>query len=92
MQAGRDPVSVLAALDAASYEVVVVCSAPSMRAVEAEVLAAAARTVGARVDVIHDVESALDHAVSLAAADDLVVVAGSITVVSAAIALSSGDE
>lgn len=92
MQAGRDPVSVLAALDAASYEVVVVCSAPSMRAVEAEDLAAAARTVGARVDVIHDVESALDHAVSLAADDDLVVVAGSITVVSAAIALSSRDE
>jgi len=88
MQDGRDPVAVLTALDAASYEVVVVCTAPSARGVDAEVLAEAAQTVGARADVIHEVESALDHAVSLAAADDLVVVAGSITVVAAALRLA----
>ena len=85
MQDGRDPVAVLTALDAASYEVVVVCTAPTARGVEAEALAEAAQAVGARCDVIADVEAALDHAVSLAADDDLVVVAGSTTVVGAAL-------
>jgi dihydrofolate synthase/folylpolyglutamate synthase len=88
MQDGRNPVSVLAALDAASYEVVVACTAPSARGIDAEVLAAAAEKVGARCDVIADVEGALDHAVSLAADDDLVVVAGSTTVVAAALAIA----
>lgn len=90
MQDGRNPVGVLAALDAASYELVVVCKAPTARGVNADVLAEAARTVGANVDVVADVEGALDHAISLAAEDDLVVVAGSVTVVGAA--LSIADE
>ncbi|MEZ5243926.1 MAG: Mur ligase family protein [Acidimicrobiales bacterium] len=88
MQDGRNPVSVLTALDAASYEVVVACTAPSARGIDAEVLAAAAETVGARCDAIADVRDALDHAISLAADDDLVVVAGSITVVAAALTLA----
>ena len=90
MQDGRDPVAVLSALDAASYEVVVACTAPTARGLSAEDLGAAAQTVGAQVDVIVDVESALDHAVSLAAHDDLVVVAGSTTV--AAVALTVAAE
>ena len=44
--------------------------------------------MGARCDVIADVVGALDHAVSLAGPDDLVVVAGSITVVAAALTLA----
>ena len=88
MQDGRSPAAVLAALDAASYELVVACTAPSARGVDAETLAAAAASVGARCDVIADVEGALDHAVSLAGPDDLVVVAGSITVVAAALTLA----
>lgn len=88
MQDGRDPVQVLTALDAASFDVVVVCTAPTARGVAADALAAAADTVGARADVVVDVEAALDHAMGLAAEDDLVVVAGSTTVVAAALRLA----
>jgi dihydrofolate synthase/folylpolyglutamate synthase len=90
MQDGRDPVSLLSALDAASYEVVVTCTAPTARGLDAEILAEAAQTVGARCDVIADVAAAIDHAVSLTAHDDLVVIAGSSAVV--AVALSIADE
>ena len=88
MQDGRDPVQVLTALDAASYDVVVVCTAPTARGVPAGDLAVAAETVGARADVVIDVEAALDHGFGLAAADDLVVVAGSTTVVAAALRIA----
>jgi dihydrofolate synthase/folylpolyglutamate synthase len=90
MQDGRDPAAVLEALDAASYELVIVCTAPTARGIDAEVLAAAAAMVGARADVVVDPEAAMDHAVSLATADDLVVIAGSTTIVAAA--LSIADE
>jgi dihydrofolate synthase/folylpolyglutamate synthase len=88
LQDGRDPVAVLEALDAASYEVVVACTAPSARGIDAEALARAAAEVGARADVVADVAAAVDHAMSLATDDDLVVVAGSITVISASLALA----
>ncbi|GJM37484.1 MAG: dihydrofolate synthase [Acidimicrobiales bacterium] len=88
MQDGRDPVQVLTALDAASFDAVVACTAPTARGVAADVLGAAAETVGARADVVVDVEAALDHAMGLAAEDDLVVVAGSATVVAAALRLA----
>lgn len=90
LQDGRNPVAILHALDAASYEVVVACTAPTARGVDADKIAEAAQTVGARVDVVADVAAALDHAVSLAAADDLVVVTGSTTVL--AVALTMADE
>ncbi|MFT7610977.1 MAG: dihydrofolate synthase/folylpolyglutamate synthase [Candidatus Aldehydirespiratoraceae bacterium] len=90
MQDGRDPATVLEALDAASYELVIVCTAPTDRGIDAGVLAAAAATVGARADVVVDPEAAMDHAVSLATADDLVVITGSTTIVAAA--LSIADE
>jgi dihydrofolate synthase / folylpolyglutamate synthase len=84
LQDGRDPAAVLAALDARSYELVVACTAPTTRGIDADELASAARAVGGRADAVADVAAALDHAVSLAAADDLVVVAGSTPVVGAA--------
>ncbi|MDG2029246.1 MAG: Mur ligase family protein [Acidimicrobiales bacterium] len=89
MQDGRDPVAVLGAMDAASYDVVVACTPPTARGIPAEDLARAAETVGARADVVVDVDAAIEHALGLAADDDLVVVAGSTTVV--AIALGLGD-
>lgn len=88
MQDGRDPVQVLAALDAADYELVITCTAPTPRGVEAGELARAAEAVGARADVVVDVEAALDHAMGLAAEDELVVVAGSTTVVATALRLA----
>lgn len=88
MQDGRDPVQVLAALDAADYELVIACTAPTPRGVDAAELARAAEAVGARADVVVDVEAALDHAVGLAAEDELVVVAGSTTVVATALRLA----
>ncbi len=84
MQDGRDPAAVLAAIDVPSYDIVVTCTAPTARGVAAEELAAAARAVGGRADAVADVFAALDHVLSLAAADDLVVVAGSSTVVATA--------
>ena len=54
----------------------------------AVVLAAAAATVGARADVVVDPEAAMDHAVSLATADDLVVIAGSTTIIAAALSIA----
>ena len=77
MQDGREPVAVLTALNAASFELVVTCTAPSARGVEAETLAEAVRTVGGRADAVADVHAAIDHALSLATPDDLVVIAGS---------------
>jgi dihydrofolate synthase/folylpolyglutamate synthase len=83
MQDGRDPAAVLAALDASFYEVVVMCTAPTTRGISAETLAEVAQALGARVDVVADVSAAVEHAMSLAADDDLVVVAGSTAVIGA---------
>ncbi len=85
MQDGRDPEAVLDALDARSYEVIVTCTAPTARGIDADELALAARAAGGRADPVVDVAAALDHALSLAAPDDLVVVAGSTTVVATAL-------
>jgi dihydrofolate synthase / folylpolyglutamate synthase len=84
MQDGRDPAAVMAAIDAPSYDLVVTCTAPTARGVAAEELAAAVRAVGGRADAVADVFAAFDHVFSLAAGDDLIVVAGSATVVAAA--------
>lgn len=88
MQDGRNPAEVLEALDAASYELVVTCTAPTARGIAAEDLAAEARSIGAAADAVVELDEALDHAFSLAADDDLVVVAGSTTVVAAALRLA----
>ncbi len=88
MQDGRNPVGVLTALDAASYDLVVACRAPTARGLDAEELAAAARVVGARAEAVDDPEAAFDHAMSSAAADDLVVVTGSTTIVATALRLA----
>ena len=82
---GRDPAGMLEALDAAGYDLVVACQPESDRAVPADVVAAAARSVGAvDVDTIDEVRDAIDDALARAGQDDLVVVSGSLYVVGAA--------
>ena len=84
MQDGRDPGEVFDALDVGSYELVIPCTAPTPRGVEAAELGRIATDRGARVEVVAHPEAALDHAVGLADDDDLVVVAGSVTLVAIA--------
>jgi dihydrofolate synthase/folylpolyglutamate synthase len=75
----------LGALRADAAAIVVCCTPPSPRAVPAEETAAAAREVGApEVIVEPDVVRACERAVSLAQADDAVLVTGSLYVVGAA--------
>ncbi len=83
MQDGRDPTAVFAALDAPKHHLIVTTRAPTPRGLPAEELARAAAAAGGTAEPVHDVEAALDHALSVAESDDVVVVAGSNTVVGA---------
>lgn len=92
MQAGRDVSGVLSALEAERAELVVACTAPTTRGIPAAEIAAAAASLGAPCRHAHSVADALDLALGLAGADDVVVVAGSFTVVGAAkVALAERD-
>ncbi len=84
MQSGRDVVGVLQGLEAASAEVVLCCTAPTARGIPATEVAAAAASLGAPAEAIDDVGAALDRALELAEADDVVTVTGSFTVIGAA--------
>ncbi len=82
---GRDPLSVLEALQADRFELVVCCTPSSPRGVPAEETAAAARAAGAEhVDVVRDVAAACDRALLDAQSDDAVLVTGSLYTVGAA--------
>jgi dihydrofolate synthase/folylpolyglutamate synthase len=81
MQDGRDPVAVCHALKVADYHLVVACTAPTARGLHAVVVRDAAIKVGANADSVHDVEAAIDHVLGQADDHDLIVVAGSNTVV-----------
>ncbi len=78
---GRDPVAVCHALQVADYHLVVACTAPTARGLPADTVRDAAIKVGASVDAIHDIEAAIDHALGQADDHDLIVVAGSNTIV-----------
>lgn len=82
---GRDPGEMLAALRAEEFDLVVTCTAPSQRGLPSADLAAAARAAGCD-DVREEstIESALDSALLEAAADDAVLVTGSLYVVGGA--------
>ncbi|HUF32970.1 MAG TPA: folylpolyglutamate synthase/dihydrofolate synthase family protein [Acidimicrobiales bacterium] len=84
MNQGRDPVEMLQALGAASARVVVACAADMPRAMAAEEVASAARSLGVEADVVRSVPDALDRATALATEDDIVLVTGSLYVVGAA--------
>ncbi|WP_334143982.1 bifunctional folylpolyglutamate synthase/dihydrofolate synthase [Rhabdothermincola sp.] len=86
MLAERDVGAMLDALDVGSADVLVACTAPSPRAVPAEVIAQIAqeRFAGLDVEVVAGVEAAVNRALAIASEDDVVLVTGSIYVAGAA--------
>jgi dihydrofolate synthase / folylpolyglutamate synthase len=86
MLSDRDPVAMLEALEADRAESVVLCTAPSPRAVPAADLVAVARGMGLLAEAVEDPADALHRALTLAEEADTVVVTGSFTVLGAALA------
>jgi folylpolyglutamate synthase/dihydropteroate synthase len=87
----RDPIAMLEALEADRATTVVVCTARSPRAVPAEELVAAARSIGIVAEPVPDPADAVARALSMAGEDDIVVVTGSFTVLGAARDVVTGD-
>lgn len=83
-QDGRNPAEVLEALSASSFDSVVVCTAPTARGIPAGVLRETLATMRVECEAIADVEGALAYALGQASEEDVVVVAGSVTVLEAA--------
>ncbi len=84
IQDGRNPAEVLKALDVATFDMVVACTAPTARGVEAAELRDTAVSLGARVEAIADIATAIDYVLDQADDEDLIVVAGSVTVLEVA--------
>ncbi len=84
IQDGRDPAEVLEALDLASFDLVVACTAPTARGVEASALCGTALSLGARAEAIADIATAIDYVLDQADDEDLIVIAGSVTVLEVA--------
>ncbi|MBX3285625.1 MAG: bifunctional folylpolyglutamate synthase/dihydrofolate synthase [Actinobacteria bacterium] len=74
---GRDPTEMLEALGAVDAGFLVACTPDSPRAIPAPVVAAAADGLGIVAEAVHSVDEAVDRALGLATADDLVLVSGS---------------
>jgi len=81
MQTGRVPVDVCRALRVHDHHLVVTCTAPTARGVDAAELAVAVRAAGGTADAVYDVESAFEHLLGQVEEDDLIVVAGATPVV-----------
>jgi dihydrofolate synthase/folylpolyglutamate synthase len=85
MLSSREPGSMLSALRADDFDLVVCCTAPSPRGLAAEVVAEAARAMGCEViETVDSVERACERAMSFAKKEDAVLVTGSLYVVGAA--------
>ncbi|MHB1130260.1 MAG: bifunctional folylpolyglutamate synthase/dihydrofolate synthase [Ilumatobacteraceae bacterium] len=85
MLKGREPGSMLSALRADDFDLVVCCTAPSPRGLSAGIVADAAHAMGCEdVETVDSVEQACEHALRFAKKDDAVLVAGSLYVVGAA--------
>ncbi len=81
MLSGKDPTEMLAALGAADFDAVI-CTEPNWsRAIPAEEIAAAAASLGIGAEVVRKPVEALNRARAVTAADDLILVAGSVYVV-----------
>jgi dihydrofolate synthase/folylpolyglutamate synthase len=81
-------------MGAADAEVLICCAPPSPRALAPEALAAAARDLGLeddRIEVVPDVERAVNRALDLANRDDQIIVTGSLYTVGAARAVLHHD-
>lgn len=83
MMAERDPTWMLEVLQAERADLVICCQADSPRALPAEELAAAATAAGLSAEAVKDPVQALERALSLAADEDLVFVAGSLYIAGA---------
>ncbi len=81
----REPAEMLAALRADDFDVILACTAPSPRGVDAAEIAAAANALGCdEVLTFDSVEAACARVTKLAGPDDAVLVAGSLYTVGAA--------
>ena len=80
----HDPTEIIDELAELSPEIVVTCTAPSGRAVPAELLAAVGADRGLEVEAVPEPTDAVARAVGLAGEDDLVLVAGTFYIVSPA--------
>ena len=79
--AGRDPAAMFAALRITADDRLITCTPPTARAQQAKDLAVAAEEVGLRAEAIDDIGEALAAALATSAADDQIVVTGSIYLV-----------
>jgi dihydrofolate synthase/folylpolyglutamate synthase len=81
MLAGRDPVEMLEALGAADFDAVI-CTEPDWsRAVPAEEIAEAARSMGLNPEIVRKGPDALERARAVTADDDLILVTGTLYLV-----------
>ena len=78
---GRDPATMLAALDASRFDEVIACTPPTARARPASEIAAAARQLQLPVRAIENIGNALRIVLDEASPDDQIVVTGSIYLV-----------
>ena len=80
----RDPQEMISALRADDFDVVIACTAPTPRGVQASVVGAAARAAGCpEVLVIDNPVAACEEALRQAGSEDAILVTGSIYVVGA---------
>ncbi|MBI2703858.1 MAG: bifunctional folylpolyglutamate synthase/dihydrofolate synthase [Actinobacteria bacterium] len=84
MLEGRDVLAMYEALEARDADVVVTCTAPSPRAIDAQRLAHVARKLGIAATAIHDPAEAIEQARTVASPDDVIVIVGSMYVAGAA--------
>ncbi len=81
MLSGKDPIEMLEALGARDFDAII-CTEPNWsRAISAEEIAAAAIVLGLSPEIVRKPVEALERARSVTAADDLILVAGSLYVV-----------
>jgi dihydrofolate synthase/folylpolyglutamate synthase len=81
---GRDPRQMLESLDARRADLLIACTPDSPRAMPADRLAAVARTIPVLTEVVADVATAVDRALSVSTEDDAVLITGSLYVAGAA--------
>jgi dihydrofolate synthase/folylpolyglutamate synthase len=81
MNKGRDPVAMLEGFGAKLARGVVATAVDFPRAMDPELIAEAARSLGVDAEVVRTVPGAVNRAIGLASEDDLVLVSGSLYVV-----------
>jgi dihydrofolate synthase/folylpolyglutamate synthase len=88
---GRDPVEMFEILAEAAPVLVVLCPAPSLRAVPVDELATAAEAAGLAIERADSVEAAIERGQIRAGLEGALAVTGSLTVAGAARSLLHGD-